>query len=60
VGRRRRTPRLLDDDRVGLTGDLSEEREAYDFEPLAKSAAKTEKKTTVKAQKPVKKKPRKS
>jgi hypothetical protein len=35
-------------------------REAYDFEPLAKSAAKTEKKTTVKAQKPVKKKPRKS
>ena len=35
-------------------------REAYDFEPLAKSAAKTKKKTIVKAKKPVTKKPRKA
>ncbi len=35
-------------------------RERYDFEPLAKSAAKTKKKTTAKAKKTAKKKPRKS
>ncbi len=35
-------------------------REAYDFEPLARSAAKTKKKSTVKARKPITKKSRKA